>query len=171
MRKHFFLFLFITSFSFILTKAEAQKDYKPGILLMLQYSDTDFKSILGSKLSEEPDIESANYAPTEKIGIGSEKIVRSNNSDMSFYTCTLSLVDASKLINDVLELANDYVKKGIFTGEDLTDGKGKTVTVIKNKEGHEIMKIISRYVKDDSDENNYFAIVIYGKSLRTKMAE
>lgn len=171
MRKHLFLFLLITSFSFILTRAQAQKDYKPGILLMLQYSDNDFKSILGPKLSDEPDIESANYAPTEKIGIGSEKIIKSNDSDMSFYTCTISLVNAGKLITDVLELANDYVKKGIFTGEDLSDGKGKTITVIQNKEGHEIMKIISRYVKDDSEENNYFVIVIYGKSLRTKMAE
>lgn len=171
MRKHLSLFFLITSFSFFITEAKSQKDYKPGILLMLQYSDSDFKSILGSKLSEEPDIESANYAPTEKIGIGSEKIIKSNNSDISFYTCSLSLLEASKLITDVLELANDYVKKGIFTGEDLSDGKGKTVTVIKNKEGQEIMKLISRYVKDDSEENNYFAIVIYGKSLRTKMAE
>jgi|GEM_PF-5913465 len=171
MRKHFFLSILISSLSLFIAEAKAQKDYKPGLLLMLQYSDADFKSILGSKLSEEPEIESANYNPTEKLGIGSEKIIKSNSSDISFYTCTISLLEASKLITDVLELANDYVKKGIFTGEDLTDGKGKTVTVIKNKDGHEIMKLISRYVKDDPEENNYFVVVIYGKSLRTKMAE
>jgi len=170
MRKFLLSFLIIT-LSLVVHEARAQKDYKPGLLLMLQYSDADFKSILGSKLSEEPDIESANYDLTEKLGIGSETIIKGNNSDMTFYTCTISLINAGKLITDALELANDYAKKGIFTGEDFSDGKGKTVTVIKNKEGHEIMKLISRYVKDDTEENNYFAIVIYGKSLRMKRAE
>ncbi|MET0464172.1 MAG: hypothetical protein ABW007_13500 [Chitinophagaceae bacterium] len=167
--------LFLLSFTILLTsfswKANAQKDYKPALLLMLQYSDNDFKNIRGAKISEEPELEAANYQPTEKLGIGTETIIKANTSDVAFYTCTVSILEAHKLIADALELANDQAKKGIFTGEDLSDGKGKTVTVLKNKEGHEIMKLISQYIKDDTDENDFFAIVIYGKSIRAKMSE
>ncbi len=171
MRHRLFLPVLAIFFAVFTTEVKAQKDYKPALLLMLQYADSDFKSIVGPKISEEPELEAANYQALEKLGIGSEKIIKANVSEMAFYTCTVSLLESHKLIADALELANDQAKKGIFTGEDLSDGKGKTITVLKNKDGQEVMKLISQYVKDDSDENDFFAIVIYGKSIRIKMAE
>ncbi|MBO9658387.1 MAG: hypothetical protein J7527_06140 [Chitinophagaceae bacterium] len=171
MRHHLFLTFLTILLAAFTGEVKAQKDYKPGLLLLLQYADHDFKSIVGAKMSEEPELEAANYQPLEKIGIGSEKIIKANTSEMAFYTCTVSLLESHKLIADALELANDQVKKGLFTGDDLSDGKGKTVTVLKNKEGHEVMKLISQYIKDDDDDNDFFAIVIYGRSIRMKMAE
>jgi hypothetical protein len=171
MRNTLFSSVFIILLTAFSVEAKAQKDYKPALILMLQYSDDDFKSIRGAKISEEPELEASNYQPAEKLGIGTEKIIKANASDVSFYTCTVSILEAHKLIADALELANDYAKKGTFTGEDLSDGKGKTVTVLKNKEGQEVMKLISQYIKDDNDDNDFFAIVIYGKSIREKMTE
>lgn len=149
--------------------AHAQKNYTSGILTMLEYANTNFKDIIGTKISDEPALEATNYSSKEILGIGSEKIVKNNNSEVAFYMCSLPLLDADKLIKDVLDLANSYVKAGKFTGEDLTDGKGKTVTEIKNKEGYDVMRIVSQYIKDDNADNDYFAIVIYGKAMQEKI--
>lgn len=146
-----------------------QKNYKLAISLMLQYAEKDFKDILGEKMGDEPSLESGIYAPKEALGIGSEKIYKSNNSDKAFYVCTVALLDANDVLQDVLNYVNAKVKAGDFTGEDLADGKGKNVTVVKNKSGKDLIKIITQYIKDDNTDNDYFALVIYGKAAQEAM--
>ncbi len=168
MKKAILLLAMAMSFTFF---AHAQKNYTSSIVLMLEYANNDFKDILGVKGSDVPDLESASYTPKEIIGIGSESIIKSNNSDASFYLCSVPLLDAAKLIKDVLDLANSYVKEGKFTGEDFSDDKGKSVTEIKNKEGFDVMKIVSQYTDDNNADNDYFLIAIYGKAMQAKMKQ
>ncbi len=161
--KRTFLFL---SFIFSLNSFAQQKNYKLAISLMVQYANEDFKNSLGEKIGEESSLASDIYIPKEILGIGSEKIYKSKTSDLAFYTCTAALLDANAILRDVLDYVNTKVKSGDFSGEDLTDGKGKNVTLVKNKEGKEVIKIVTQYIKDDNSDNDYFALVIYGKAAR-----
>jgi len=154
---------------FMVSANAQQKNYKLALSLMLQYANQDFKSILGDKIGEEPSLKSDIYVPTEKLGIGSEKIYKSNTSNVAFYSCTVALTDATAILHDVLDYVNMKVKAGDFNGEDLTDGKGKNVTQVKNKEGLDILKIVTQYTDDDNFDNDYFALVIYGKAAQEKM--
>lgn len=160
MKKGFFLFLL--ALQVIIVNAQ-QKNYKLAVSLMIQYADEDFKSILGEKIGEEPSLASGIYAPKEVLGIGQEKIYKSNTSSLAFYTCTVALADANPILHDVLDYVNMKVKSGDMKGEDLTDGKGKNVTIVKNKAGKEIIKIVTQYTDDGNFDNDYFALVIYGK--------
>lgn len=146
-----------------------QKNYKLATSLMLQYAEKDFKDILGEKIGDEPSLESGIYTPKEILGIGSEKIYKSNNSDKAFYVCTVALVDATVILKDVLDYVNMKVKAGDFTGEDLSDGKGKNVTMVKNKAGNDVVKIVTQYIDDNNASNDYFAFVIYGKATQEAM--
>lgn len=163
MKKIILLFLLVLLSTFVNAQ---QKSYIPAVSLMLQYADQDFKNILGEKIGEEPSLVSGIYAPKEILGVGSEKIYKSNTSDLAFYTCTVALTDANAILQDVLDYVNMKVKAGDFTGEDFGDDKGKSLTVVKNKVGKDIIKIVTQYTDDNNFDNDYFALVIYGKSIQ-----
>lgn len=143
-----------------------QKNYKLALSLMMQYADQDFKSIMGEKTGEEPSLASGVYTPKEILGIGNEIIYKSNTSDVAFYTCTVALTEANAILHDVLDYVNMKAKAGDFTGKDVADGKGKNITFVKNKAGEDVIKIVTQYTDDNNFDNDYFALVIYGKSAQ-----
>lgn len=143
-----------------------QTNYRLAMTLLLRHADQDFKSILGDKIGEETSMASGIYSVKEGLGTGTEKIYKSNTSDVAFYTCTIGLTDANAVLKDVLAYVNKKVAEGVFTGKDMTDGKGKNVTYVKNKEGNDIIKIVTQYSDDNDYSNDYFALVIYGKAAQ-----
>jgi hypothetical protein len=167
MKRLFLLLSFITTTVIV----QAQKDIKAGITLMLRYAETDFKGVIGDSLSPEPELEATNYTPKETIGVGTEKIVKGDSSDVCFYICSISLLHANQLIHDALELANEFVQQGKFTGEDTNDGKGKSVTEIRDTAGNKVMHLISEYSDDGVEDNDYFAVIIYSKTMQVLLGK
>lgn len=145
---------------------KAQKSYTMGVLTMMQYANEDFKSILGNKLEEIKESSIDIYSPKTIIGIGSEKIYKFQNSEMAFYSCMVPLLEASGILRDVLNYVNLKAKAGDFTGEESSDGKGKNTTIVKNKDGKEVIRIISQYIKDDTEDNDYVNVMIFGKAMQ-----
>lgn len=153
--------------TFTLNVAQTTKSYKLPISLMIQYAQNDFKDILGDKLESIPDLESAYYKPKEIIGIGSESLIKSDNSDKTFYICSALLLSeqTSQFIEDALKVVNDGVQAGKFSGRDYTDEKGRNITEVYQKDNDVVIRLISSYDKDADDDNNTFSMMIYGNTL------
>lgn len=160
------IILFAVSLSFVLVNAQ-EKNYKLSVAVMLQYAENNFKDILGEKLPEDPSVsEYTLYHPKEKLGIGTEQIYVHTKNNSSFYICYVPLTEANAILQDVLAYVNMKAKNGDFIGEDIDKGNGKNVTMVKNKEGENVLKIETQYIKDDNLDNDYFALVINGKDRK-----
>lgn len=173
MKRLFLLLSMATSLTLSLrTWAQGQaSSYTSGILMMLQYAQDDFKSVISDKTGDLPEMGSSSYGLKEILDVGSESIIKSNNANTAFYMCNalLGASSTSILMHDVLGLVNMYAKAGKYTGEDYKTEDGKSITEVKDTDGNDVMKLISKYSNDGNDDNDVFAILIYGKSMQAKM--
>jgi hypothetical protein len=143
--------------------AHAQSSYKITFIQLLNDAQEKFSNSISTEIDK-----GANANPDAKyyntsigFGGGEESILFAAKYDKIIYTCdfdysdTDQLLKAGKVLEDVLQVVNLYVKAGRYSGRDYEDNKGNTITELKTIDGQMALKIITY------PENSGSAIWIY----------
>lgn len=147
--------------------AHAQSSYKITFIQLLNDAQGKFSNAISTEIDKEPNAnpDVKYYNTSIGFGGGKESIVVAAKNDLMIYTCsfdyseTEQLIKAGKVLEDVLQVVNLYVKAGKYSGRDYEDDKGNLITELKTIDGQMAVKIITY------PENAGSGIMIYGVRL------
>jgi hypothetical protein len=141
--------------------AHAQSSYKITFIQLLNDAQEKFSNSIGTEINKDTNPNAKYYTTNIGFGVGKESITVTTQNNKAIYSCSLynletdQLMIAVKVLEDVLQVVNLYVKAGKYSGRDYTDDSGNEITELKTIDGQMALKIISY------PENAGSGIIIY----------
>jgi hypothetical protein len=149
-------------------KAQTTEEIINNFKTLLVEATTDFKTVQGKIVENNPENKTAYYSCTTTLGSSLEAICLNSNDSTSYfsakydYDITSELLKATEILPGILDVVNAMAQSGKYKGRDYDNSQNIGITEVTDLEGNYILEI------ETGADNKYLRITIFGKNWGKK---